>query len=78
MFARTPLVGTKREAQETEYLVTSSGVHVLVRTLVEILGASIVLAGANVGGLAPRSLVSQWPENEAHHCGVVRVFVGEP
>jgi hypothetical protein len=57
-FAATPLVGTKREAQETEYLVNSSDVHVLVCTTVEILGASIVLAGANVGGLAPRSLVS--------------------
>jgi hypothetical protein len=58
MFAATPLVGTKRKAQETEYLANSSGVHVLVCTLVEILGVSIVLAEANGGGLAPRSLVS--------------------
>jgi len=56
-FAATSLVGTKREVQEAGYWVRRSGVLVLVGTLVEVLGASMVLAGSIAGGLSPGSLV---------------------
>lgn len=56
-FAATSLVGTRREVQEAGYWVRRSGVLVLAGTLVEVLGASMALAGSIAGGLSPGSLV---------------------
>jgi copper transport protein len=56
-FAATSLVGTKREVQEAGYWVRRAGVLVLVGTLVEVLGASMALAGSVTSGLFPGSLV---------------------
>ncbi|MEN8239718.1 MAG: CopD family protein [Actinomycetota bacterium] len=56
-FAATSLVGTEREVQEAGYWVRRSGVLVLTGTFVEVLGASMVLAGSIAGGLSPGSLV---------------------
>lgn len=56
-FAATSLVGTKREAQEAGYWVRRSGVLVLAGTFIEVVGASMALAGSIAGGLSPGSLV---------------------
>ncbi len=56
-FAATSLIGTKREAQEAGYWVRRSGVLVLMGTVVEVLGASMVLAGSVAAGFSPGSLV---------------------
>ena len=56
-FAATSLIGTKREVQEAGYWVRRSGVLVLVGTLVEVIGASILLAGSIGGGLSLGSLM---------------------
>ena len=56
-FAATSLVGTRREVQEAGYWVRRSGLLVLVGTIVEVLGASMVLAGSIAGGLSPDSVM---------------------
>jgi copper transport protein len=55
-FAATSLIGTRREVQEAGYWVRRSGLMVLAGTLVEVVGASMVLAGSVAAGLSPGSL----------------------
>lgn len=55
--AATSLIGTKREVEEAGYFVRRAGVLVVVGTVVELLGVSMVLAGSALGGLAPAALV---------------------
>jgi copper transport protein len=56
-FAATSLIGTRREVQEAGYWVRRSGLLVLAGTFVEVIGASMVLAGSVVGGFSPGSII---------------------
>lgn len=55
-FAATSLSGSKREVEEAGYWVRRAGVLVIIGTVLELAGASIVLQGSALGGLAPQAL----------------------
>ena len=56
-FAATSLVGTRREVEESGYWIRRAGLLIIVGTLVEIVGASMLTAGSFLGGFAPRSVL---------------------
>ncbi len=57
VFAGTSLVGSRAEVRRAVGWVRRGGILVLVGTLVEVLGASTMLAGSLSGALSPSTLV---------------------
>jgi len=57
VFAGTSLVGSRAEVRRAVGWVRRGGILVLVGTLVEVLGASMVLAGSLSGAASPSTLV---------------------
>ena len=55
-FAASSLVGTRREVQRAGFWVRRAGVLVIIGTIAEVLGMSMLTAGSVFGGLALSSL----------------------